>query len=176
LILEGVKLSEMLSPTPKGRTTWTVPGWVDVEVAAEEVEVAVLDVRVVVDDEVVVEVVELDKVEEVVVVLDVELAKALVVEEVEAEVLGLVDALDPVEDVEVLVWVFECSVVVDEGWKNTLLANAPARMTSAMPAMSTTVQSRPARPRDLLPYIVPRPRSRRAFFCLPLDDGELREA
>jgi hypothetical protein len=114
----------------------------------------------------VVEVVELDKVEEVVVVLDVELVKALVVEEVEAEVLGLVDALDPVEDVEVLVWVFECSVVVDEGWKNTLLANAPARMTSAIPAMSTTVQSRPARPRDPLPYIVPRPRSRASPFLL----------
>jgi hypothetical protein len=152
LIREGVKLIELLSPTPRGRITWTVPGWDEAEVVAEEVEVVVLDVRVVVDDEGVVAVVEVVKVdEEGVVVLDVELVKALVVEEVEAEVLGLIDALDPVEDAEVLVWVLECSVVVDEGCKNTLLANAPARRTSAMPAMSATVPSRPTRRGDFLP-------------------------
>jgi len=149
-----------------------------VEVEAEEVEVAVLDVRVVVDDEGVVAVVEVVKVdEEGVVVLDVELVKALVVEEVEADVLGLVDALDPVEDVEVLVWVPECSMVVDECWKSTSAVSTPARRTSATPAMSATVPSRPTRRGDFLPDNLSLvPCRRRALFCLPLDHCELREA
>jgi len=46
LIFEGVKLSELLSPTPNGRTTWTVPGSVDVEVVlVDEVDVVLVVVE-----------------------------------------------------------------------------------------------------------------------------------
>jgi hypothetical protein len=127
LILEGVKLIELLSPTPKGRITWAVPGWVDVEDVAAELVVVLLDAWVVVNEEDVVEVVKVVEVDEedvVVAVLDVELAKVLVVEEADADVLEL---------------------VVDEGWRSTLVANAPARRTSVTPAISTTVPSRPTR-------------------------------
>jgi hypothetical protein len=78
--------------------------------------------------------VEVDEDEAPVDVLDVELVGALVVEEV----------------VEALVCELECPVVVDEAWKSTLVASTPARRTSAIPVMSTSVQSRPAGPGDLL--------------------------
>ena len=141
-----------------------------------EVEV-VLDVGAVVDDEEVVELVEVDEDDAPVEVLDVELVRVLVVEEVDADVVGAVDALEPGDEfVEVLVWALECSVVVEEGWKSTSVASTPARRTSVIPAMSTSVQSRPARPRDLLPYILSLVLGRGELFCLPLHHGELREA
>jgi hypothetical protein len=166
LILEGVKLSEVLSPTPRGRITWNVPGWVDVEVV-EELVTVVLDVRVVVDEEDVVEVR----------VVDVD-GEDVVVEGVDADVLEVIEARDPAEeDVEVLVWVLECSVVVEEGWKRTLVANAPATRTSVRPAMTTTVPSRPTKPRGPLSDILSLVLGRwRVLFCLPLHHGELREA
>src|SRR5882762_9985553 len=121
LILEGVKLSELLSPTPRGRTTWAVRGWVDEEVVVEEMAV-LLEVWDVVDEE------------------------EVVVEEEDADALELVDALDSVgEEVEVTVCVPECSVVVDEDWKRMLAVKAPATRTSVRPAMSTTIPSRPTR-------------------------------
>jgi hypothetical protein len=177
LILDGVKLMELLSPTPRGRITWTVPGWVEAEVVVE-VEVVVLDVWAVEDDEGAVEEVEVDEDEAPVDILDVELVGALVVEEVDVDVLGPVEALNPVDEVvEAVVCELECPVVVDEGWKSTSVASTPARRTSAIPDMSTSVQSRPARPGDLLLDILSLVLGRwRALFCLPLDDGELREA
>jgi predicted membrane GTPase involved in stress response len=151
---------ELLSPAPKGRITWEVPGWVDVEVVVEEV----LVVLVVVDEDAVVDFV-VDDEEGVVVAIEVELVKVLVVEEVDAEVLvveevdaevlELVDLLDAAdEDVEVPVWVLWRSVVVEEGWKSTLVAKAPARRTRVMPAISTTVPNGRARPGDFLPGIL----------------------
>jgi hypothetical protein len=84
LILEGVKLSELLSPTPKGRVTWAVPGWVDVEVVVAELVVALLDVWDVVDEE--------------------EMVEVARVVEIDVDADELVDALDPVDDdAEVLV-------------------------------------------------------------------------
>jgi len=115
-----------------------------------EVEV-VLDFGAVVDDEEVVELVEVDEDDTPVDVLDVELVRVLVVEEVDADVIGAVDAREPGDEfVEVRVWALECSVVVEEGWKSTSVASTPARRTSAIPVMSASVQSRPAGPGDLL--------------------------
>ena len=88
LIREGVKLSELLSPTPSGSTTWTVPAWDDVELVLVVVDVVVLV------EERVVEVVMVEVVEELLVeVLEVEVVLVLVlVDDLEVDVSDVVEA------------------------------------------------------------------------------------
>jgi hypothetical protein len=161
LILEGVKFSDALSPTPRGRRTWTVPGWVDVELVLvvvvdvlEVLVVVVVEERVFVEEvDVVVEVLEVVEVVGVVavdlrVVVD-DVDEASVAEEEVLVDVTVCEALLVDEEVEYPVELLS-PVVVDEGCDRTSAASAPPRMTSDTPAMIAAAPSFAAMPADFL--------------------------
>jgi hypothetical protein len=173
--LEGVKLSDLLFPTSRGSTIWTVPGWVEEElvevVVAEELDVWLLveelAVVLLVVDEAVLVVVRVET-EEALVVEDttvVELELEAVVEDwdgVEVEVIDalLVDVVSPTDEVEKALvceeedCVLPMDVDCDAGWRNTSAAKAPPTRISVTPAIRATLESRPARPSDFLAGIL----------------------
>ena len=168
--LEGVKLSDLLFPTSRGSTIWTVPGWVEEElvevVVAEELDVWLLveelAVVLLVVDEAVLVVVRVET-EEALVVEDttvVELELEAVVVEVEVIDALLVDVVSPTDEVEKALvceeedCVLPMDVDCDAGWRNTSAAKAPPTRISVTPAIRATLESRPARPSDFLAGIL----------------------